>query len=484
MQPSAATSDSARVSEALGAETTDPSRRSIVKVAVASFIGTTIEWYDFLLYGTAAALVFNRLFFPEFEPALGTLAALATFAAGFVARPLGAAIFGHFGDTRGRRSMLVLTLLIMGTATFLIGLLPTYDQVGFVAPILLVALRLCQGIGLGGEWGAAVLLAVEHAPAHQRGFYASWPQMGAPAGLLLANVIFLATSTLPEEQFFTWGWRVPFILSVVLVVVGLFVRRSVEESPAFARLKQARAEAKQPLLEVVRRHPRPVLLAAGARSAEIGFLSIFSTFILSYATQSTGLPRPSVVAALILATLVTLFVIPAFGALSDRLGRRRVYLVGAVTATLLAGPACWLIDSRQVGPLTLGIVVGLLGPAMMFGPQAAYFAELFGARVRYTGASLGFQLGAVVAGGLSPVVAATLAAASGSLMPVAFFMIGLGGISLGCVWAAGETRNRDIGDDDRLDSRRLPALPTELTADGITSWRLTADRRSTRSRGV
>jgi MFS family permease len=329
-----------RLPSPLDREAADPPPASIGKVALASFVGTTVEWYDFLLYGTAAALVFNRLFFPAFDPALGTLAALATFAAGFVARPLGGALFGHFGDTRGRESMLVLTLLLMGTATFLVGLLPTYDRVGALAPTLLVALRLCQGIGLGGEWAAAVLLAVEHAPPSKRGFFGSWPQMGAPAGLLLANVLFLAVSSLPEPQLFSWGWRVPFLLSLVLVIVGLLVRRTVAESPAFARLKAARAQAKRPLLEVLRRHPRPVLLAMGARCAEIGLVTIFSTFILSYATQTLGMPRPSVLMALLIGTAVVLVVIPASGALSDRLGRRKVYLGGALAATLLVLPAC------------------------------------------------------------------------------------------------------------------------------------------------
>jgi MFS transporter, MHS family, shikimate and dehydroshikimate transport protein len=407
---------------------------SIRRVALAGLIGTTIEWYDFLLYGTAAVLFFNRLFFPEFDPVVGTLAALATFAAGYVARPVGGALFGPFGDTRGRKSMLILTLLVMGVATFLVGLLPTYDQIGVLAPVLLVILRVCQGIGLGGEWGAAVLLTVEHAPPGKRGFYGSWPQIGAPAGLLLANVIFLIMSTLPENQFLSWGWRIPFLLSIVLVLVGLIVRRTVGESPEFARLRESRAQARVPLLEVARKFPRPVLLAAGMRCAEIGVLNILGIYLLSYATLQLGLPRPAVLAAIMLDTLVFVFLLPVFGALSDRLGKRTVYMLGVITLLVLLMPTAWLIDSGQIGLLALGAFLGMLGPAMMFGPQASFFAELFGTRVRYTGASLGFQLGSVLAGGLSPLIAASLATASGSFTPVAVFMVCLGLITLACTW--------------------------------------------------
>ncbi len=356
--------------------------QSMRTLALASFIGTTIEWYDFLLYGTAAALVFNRLFFPSIDPALGTLAALGTFATGYFARPLGAIIFGHFGDTRGRKAMLFLTLLLTGIATVLVGALPTYEQIGALAPVLLVLLRLCQGIGLGGEWGGAVLLAVEHAPDNKRGFYGSWPQLGAPAGLLLANIIFLAVSGLPEQQLFSWGWRIPFLLSVILVVVGLIVRRAIAESPAFAQIKEARAESKRPLLEVLRSHPRAVLLTAGARSAEIGFLNILSVFILSYATQSLGLPRPAVIGAVLVVIVAVGPAIPIAAALSDRFGRRRVYLLTALFATLVAVPACLLVDSAQIPLLALGCFLGAVASAGLLGVQGAYFAELFGTRVR------------------------------------------------------------------------------------------------------
>jgi MFS family permease len=418
--------------------------KPIWKVAAACFIGTAIEWYDFLLYGTAAALVFNRLFFPDFEPAFGTLAALATFAAGSLARPLGAAVFGHLGDTRGRKPMLFLTLLCMGLATALIGLLPTYSQVGVLAPVLLVILRMLQGIGLGGEWGGAVLLAFEHAPANRRGFFASWPQMGAPAGLLLANFVFLAASGLPEAEFMAWGWRVPFLLSLLLVVLGLLMRRAIGESPAFSQLKRDDAAARQPVLEALRKHPRAVLLGAGTRAAEAGFIAIITTFILGYAVQTAGLPRPAVLSAVILGSLATILVVLISGSLSDRLGKGRMYIAGAVFATAAAVPACLLIDSRQMGLVTLGIVVGMLGPGLMFGPQASFLAELFPARVRSSGTSLGFQLGGVLAGALSPVIAAALVAASGSLVAVGVYLLALGLISIASVALAQTPAGREI----------------------------------------
>jgi MFS transporter, MHS family, shikimate and dehydroshikimate transport protein len=404
---------------------------SIWKIAIACFVGTAIEWYDFLLYGTAVALVFNRLFFPDFEPALGTLAALATFAAGSLARPLGAAVFGHLGDTRGRKSMLFLTLLCMGLATALIGVLPTYAHVGLLAPVLLVVLRIVQGIGLGGEWGGAVLMAFEHAPATHRGFFASWPQMGAPAGLLLANFVFLATtSALPEAQFMAWGWRIPFLLSLLLVALGLLMRRAVGESPAFTQLENERRTVKQPVVDVLRNYPGAVLLGAGTRAAEAGFITIITTFVLGYAVQTAGIPRSAVLAAVILGTIGTLLLVLISGSLSDRLGRGRMYISGAAFATLAAIPACLLIDSRQVGLLTLGIVVGMLGPGLMFGPQASFLAELFPARVRSSGMSLGFQLGGVLSGALSPVIAAVLVGTSGSLVAVGLYMLALGVVSI------------------------------------------------------
>ena len=302
---------------------------SIGRVAFASLIGTTIDWYDFYLYGTAAALIFNRLYFPTFDPLAGTLAAFGTYAVGFVARPIGGVIIGHYGDRVGRKSMLVVTLMVMGLATFGIGLLPTYAQVGAWAAAALVLLRLAQGFGVGGEWGGAVLMAMEHAPAGSRGFYGSWPQMGVPLGLLLSTSIFAVFARLPTEQFLSWGWRIPFLLSIVLVGVGLVIRMQILETPTFLRVKETRTESRRPIVEVLRTHPREVLLAMGARLAENGAFYIYTVFVLVYGTQKVGLDRQTVLTGILLAAGCLLLATPLCGRLSDRLGRRPVYLFGA-----------------------------------------------------------------------------------------------------------------------------------------------------------
>jgi MHS family shikimate/dehydroshikimate transporter-like MFS transporter len=406
-------------------------------VLVATFVGTAIEWYDFFLYGTAAALVFPRLFFPRFEPLVGTLLAFATFAVGFVARPVGGVVFGHFGDRIGRKAMLGLTLVLMGTATFAIGLLPTYEAIGVAAPIALVALRLVQGFGLGGEWGGAVLMAVEHAPAGKRGFYGSWPQTGAPAGLLLSTAAFALASRLPDAAFLSWGWRLPFLASVVLVGVGAVVRASLPESPELARVKDGGNAARLPIVEVLREHKRGVALAMGARLAENAFFYVYTTFVLAYATEQVHVPRPTVLAGVLLAAGVDLVAIPLFGRLSDRFGGRPVYLAGAAFSALFVVPFFVLVGTGRGALVWLAIVVGVaVGHAAMYGPQAALFANLFGARVRYSGASLGYQLASVLAGGLSPVVAAALLGWShGAWWPVAAYMTVLALTTLGSVWA-------------------------------------------------
>jgi MFS transporter, MHS family, shikimate and dehydroshikimate transport protein len=417
---------------------------SIRTVAFASLIGTTIEWYDFFLYGTAAALVFNRLYFPTFDPLAGTLAAFGTYAVGFAARPIGGIIIGHYGDRIGRKSMLILTLIIMGVATFGIGLLPTYAQIGPWAAVALVVLRLAQGFGVGGEWGGAVLMAVEHAPPGQRGFYGSWPQIGVPAGLLLSTAVFAQFSRLPEDQFLTWGWRVPFLLSILLVGVGLMIRVRILETPAFARVKEAGTEARRPIVEVVRTHPKEVLLAMGARLAENGGFYIYTVFVLVYGTQKVGIDRQTVLTGILIAAACALVAIPLCGALSDRLGRRPVYLFGACVTGLFAYPLFWLLDTGSTPLVWLALVVALVfSHAPMYGPQAAFFAELFGTRVRYSGASLGSQLSSVIAGGLSPFIAtALLPYGRGAL---ASYLIAMALVTIVAVLIASETRHQIIG---------------------------------------
>jgi MFS family permease len=312
-------------------EQPEAKQQSHVKVATASLIGTAIEWYDFFLYGTAAALIFNKLFFPTFDPMVGTMLAFGTYALGFLARPLGGIVFGHYGDKIGRKKMLYLTLLIMGVATTAIGLLPTYDVLGTWAAILLIACRLVQGFGLGGEWGGAVLMAVEHAPEGKKGFYGSWPQLGAPLGLVLGTLVFSIVSYfLTEAQLYAWGWRLPFLFSIVLVVVGLWIRFTIAESPEFLKVKDEKQEVKMPIVEAIRMYPKNILLAMGARFAENGFFYIYATFVLAYATQVLGMNRQDVLNGVLIAAAIETFTIPAFGALSDRVGRRPVYIFGAI----------------------------------------------------------------------------------------------------------------------------------------------------------
>ena len=414
-------------------------------VAMASLIGTTIEWYDFFLYGTAAALVFNRLFFPTFDPLTGTLAAFGTYAVGFIARPVGGIVIGHYGDRIGRKSMLVLTLVIMGVATFLIGLLPTYDQIGPWAAVALVLLRVAQGFGVGGEWGGAVLMAVEHAPPGARGFYGSWPQIGVPAGLLLSTAVFSLFSGLPEDQFLSWGWRVPFLLSIALVFVGLVIRMRILETPAFARIKAQAVEARQPIIEVIRTYPRQVLLAMGARFAENGGFYIYSVFVLTYATQRVKVDQQTVLNGVLLGAALELFAIPFFGALSDRVGRRPVYLFGAITTAAFAYPLFALIDTGSTPLIWTAIAIAFVfSHAAMYAPQAAFLSELFGARVRYSGASLGAQLASVFAGAPAPLVATGLLQAGYGGGAIALYVVVLAAITIVAVLLASETHKNEI----------------------------------------
>ncbi|MFV0131155.1 MFS transporter [Streptomyces sp. HMX112] len=435
--------------------TAPPAPSSLKRIVAASLIGTTIEWYDFFLYGSAAALVFNQLFFPGSDPLVGTLLSFLTYAVGFAARPLGALVFGHYGDRLGRKKLLVLSLLLMGGATFAIGLLPTHATIGTAAPVLLTVLRLVQGFALGGEWGGAVLLVSEHGDARRRGFWASWPQTGAPAGQLLATGVLAAlTALLPEPAFVAWGWRVPFLLSGVLVVVGLWIRMSVDESPVF-KAALARAEARRldggqvermPLVAVLRHHWRDVLVAMGARMAENISYYVITAFILVYATTTAGLSRQTALNAVLVASAVHFAVIPAWGALSDRLGRRPVYLLGAVGVGVWMFPFFALIDGGSFGGLLLAVTVGLVLHGAMYAPQAAFFSEMFATRMRYSGASIGAQFSSVAAGAPAPLVATALLADYGTSTPIALYVIAAALLTVVAVLCARETRSRDLAD--------------------------------------
>ena len=417
---------------------------SIRPVILASFIGTTIEWYDFFLYGTAAALVFNKLFFPTLDPLAGTLSAYGTFAVGFVARPIGGAVFGHYGDRVGRKTMLVWSLMIMGVATTLMGLLPTYATIGVWAPVLLVLVRFAQGIGVGGEWGGAVLMAVEHSGGAKRGLHGSWAQMGVPAGLLLSTGIFaFLSSALTEGDFLAWGWRIPFLLSTLLIAIGMFVRLRLLETPAFTRERNARGAASAPLVEVFRRHPREVLVGMGMRFAQNVLFYIFTVFVLSYGQKTLGYSKATMLGGVATGALAGLVSIPFFAALSDRWGRKPVYLAGAVLSLLYAFPFFWLLG-RGPGFVAIAIVLGLnVGQDMMYGPQAAYFAELFSTRVRYSGASLIYQLTSVFSGGLAPLIATWLLARHGA-WAVAGYMAGSCALTVVATLCAPETHKREL----------------------------------------
>ena len=411
----------------------------------ASVLGTVVEWYDFLIYGTAAALVFNKLFFPSFAPATGTLAAFGTYAVGFAARPLGGIVFGHFGDRLGRKTMLMLTMMIMGGGTFLIGCLPTFGQVGIWAPLLLIVLRFVQGFGLGGEWGGAVLMVVEHAPAGRRGLYGSLVQLGFPLGLAVSTGIFIPLSALPADDFLSWGWRIPFLLSVVLVMGGLFVRMRLSETPAFDQVRQADNLARRPMLEVFSRVPRVVLIAIGMKISEVAWVYVLTVFSIVYATTRLGLPRTLILNGIIAGALLELVTLPLGGALSDRFGRKPIYLAGVVLSIACAFPVFWLLDTRDPVFVVLGLALVMnVTHAIGFGIGASWMPELFGTRVRYTGASLGCQVSAALSGGLAPIIATALLGWTGVTWPVSVYLIALGLVAAVAVVAAKETHGDAI----------------------------------------
>ncbi|MFF4508161.1 MFS transporter [Streptomyces sp. NPDC001401] len=402
-------------------ETTPRHRRRAV---VASTVGTAIEWYDFFLYGTAAALVFPHVFFPGAQPYTGVLASFATQFVGFAARPLGAAVFGHVGDRIGRKSTLVTTLVLMGLSTFLIGLLPSYSAIGLAAPVLLVLLRVVQGIGVGGEWGGSVLMAMEWGSERRRGLMASWPQLGVPLGLLASTGMVKLMNAASGDGFDSWGWRIPFLASVVLIGIGLYVRLRVLESPAFAAVKQERVLVRRPVWSVLRHQPLTVLTSAFVRMSEQAPFYLFITFVLTYGTKKLGLPRGDLLNYTLVAAAVGLVSVPLFGHLSDRFGRRRIYGIGICCTGLFAFPYFGLLNTGSSGLVLLAIVLSLVFHDIQYGPQAALIAEGFGTNVRYSGAGLGYQLASVIAGGPAPLIATAILQHTGSSTWISWYIVG------------------------------------------------------------
>jgi MFS transporter, MHS family, shikimate and dehydroshikimate transport protein len=424
----------------------DERNMSVGKVALASAIGTTIEWYDFFLYGVVTPIVLNRLFFPNYDPIAGTLLAYTTFFVGFLSRPIGGIIFGHYGDRIGRKTVLVLTLLIMGIATFLIGLLPTYAEVGIWAPVLLLVLRIFQGIGIGGEWGGAVLMAVEHSPEGRRGFYGSWPQVGVPAGLLLSSGMVYLLSFLPEADFFSWGWRISFLISAVLVGIGLYIRLKITETPAFIGLQQADKIVHVPFFELISTHCWNTLLGLGARYIEGVTFNIFGVFIIAYITGALQLPRQTALAGVMISSAIMLVMLPIYGNLSDRIGRRRLFAFAGLLIGILSFPSFWLMETKSSLLIWIAITVpfALVYPAV-YGPQAALFSELFDTRVRYTGISFVYQFSGIFASGLTPIIATSLLPLGGNKpWLICLYILAVSLISALSVFAMRYMHKRDI----------------------------------------
>ena len=417
----------------------------MLSVVFAGSIGTIIEWYDFFIYGTAAALVFNTLFFPNIDPLAGTLASLATFSVGFIARPVGRAIFGHFGDRIGRKVMLMITMVIMALATFAVGCLPTYKEIGVWAPVLLVILRFTQGVCVGGEWGGASLMVIEHAPAARRGLFGSLVQIGAPLGLVASSGVFALVTMMPEADFKSWGWRIPFLLSILLLGVGWFVRARVPETPIFEEIKRRGAISRNPFIEAIFKNPRSLLLAVGLKISEVSWFYILNIFIVVYATSQLNLPRALLLNAIFIAALVAAIAIPLFGWLSDHIGRRVFYFFGTIFTACFAFPLFWLLSTKDPQIIILTVVVALsFGWGTMFAPESAYFPELFDTRVRYSGASIGFQLSAALGGGFSPIIATALAGYMGGTAGVSMMLILLSSITFIATLFAKETKGEAL----------------------------------------
>ncbi len=420
-------------------------RRELLRAVIASTIGTTIEWYDFFLYSAVTGLVFGKLFFPNSDPTIGTLQAFAIYAVGFAARPIGAAIFGHYGDRIGRKSTLIATLLLMGFATMAVGLVPGYDSIGLWAAVIVSFLRFLQGIGVGGEWGGSVLLAMEWSNRDdRRGYFASWPQFGVPAGLFLANLAVLAFSALSGDAFLDWGWRVPFLLSGILILIGLFIRLRIQETPTFRRVVAENRVESAPIREVIRRQPMQILQSAFLRMVEQSAFYIYTAFIFAYGLQTGAVSRDFLLSAVLVASCICLFAIPYFGHLSDRIGRRKMFLIGVVVSGLFGILYFALIDSGNPLLIFLVISVSLIPHGMVYGPEAALIAECFTGRLRYSGASLGYQLASVIAGGPAPLIAAWLVATYQSGFAVAAYIVFCAVISFLAAYYIPDYTNADI----------------------------------------
>jgi MFS transporter, MHS family, shikimate and dehydroshikimate transport protein len=441
-----------------------PAAPSSYQVALVSLVGTTIEWYDFQIYGLAASLVFSKLFFPSFDSVVGTLLSFATFGVGFLARPLGSIVFGHLGDRLGRRRVLMVSLMLMGGATVLVGCLPTYSSIGVAAPVLLVLLRLVQGFGLGGEWGGAAVYAVESAPKHRRGRYGGWPQSGSPLGLLVATGVFSLVGLLGDDALVSWGWRVPFLVSAVLVVVGGYMRRNLEDTPAFRKARERNAISRYPVAQVIRRHPKELLLTFGLFSATSGSFYIFATFIPAYGTTTLKVPHQTLTNGLLIFAVVELFAVLFATTSTDRFGRKPLFIGCAIATLVAAYPMFLLVDTGSAVAILVVMVLGGASVGIMYGVPGSMGPELFPPEVRYSGAGLGYQVSAAIVGGLTPVVTTALAAAAKGTWPVALILalMALTGLvsAVFCKETAGSgLRETDPGPPPSVESLPAPGAP-------------------------